>query len=148
MKFEKRIAPLLKKREKNRAFYNKLIRAEQRKADNSEYDNLVSEFNHEDDMIQMEIDSFLTNSIINEAEALYLPIPSRSETKYWKDSQYATHGIYLSAQGISLLRDAIRDERKKRREIRFSYIEVTGKVVVMLTGLVGVCIGLVSILKK
>ena len=147
MNFERRIAPLLKEREKNRAFFGKLIRAEKQKKDRDAVQSLISEFHSEDEVIEMRIDALITHTLVSDAESLFLPVPERSDKKLWKES-YTSGQYCLSPEGISLLRDAIRDEKKKRREVRFAYIEVIGKVVAMLTGLVGACIGLASILRR
>ena len=102
----------------------------------------------EDGILGDEIDSLATEELTNKAERYFLPVPPRDHKRYWKDSYLPDRSIDLTAEGVTLLRDAIREEERKRRESRLAVLDATAKIVVTLTGLIGVCIGLASILRK
>ena len=101
----------------------------------------------EDQISEYEIESLVTWHLINRAEALFLPIPARGDKQHWKEA-FAPGEHHLTPLGISKVRDAFREEEKKRRDARIAFLDIAAKVVVMLTGLDGAMIGLVSVLKK
>jgi len=148
MRYERKIAPLQKKSEKDRALYDKLLREATKAKNRDEIEALRSEASDQHRIMQFEIDSVVTGELTREAELLFVPIPPRSDEKYWRESWLVEEIRHLTPEGVQLLRDAIRDERKKRREVRFGWIEIVSKIVALATGLIGAVIGLVATLKK
>ena len=149
MRFEKKIGPLLKEREKTFGIYKKLIDKATQEKDRDKVAQLRSEGRHEDRMIQYEIDCVVTGELTSEAQSLFVPLPSRDNEKYWQESALSGDDRkYLSDEGVSVLRDSIRDERRKRHDNKRATVELVVKVVTMATGLIGACIGLASVLKN
>jgi hypothetical protein len=147
--FERELRKLQAAQDRSRAIYRKLILdARREKKNEEEIQSILSEAFTEDGILGDEIDSLVTAALTNKAERYFLPVPPRDDKRYWKESYIPESGTYLTAEGVTLLRDAIRDEEKKRRESRLALLDATAKIVVMLTGLVGACIGLASILRK
>jgi hypothetical protein len=148
-RFERELRKLQAAQDRSRATYRKLLlEARRQKKSEEEVDLIWSEASTEEGILGDEIDSLVTEELTNKAERYFFPIPPRDDDRYWKKSYIPDNGTYLTVQGIAKLRDLIRDEEKKRQESRLATLETTAKIVVMLTGLIGACIGLVSILRK
>jgi hypothetical protein len=122
--------------------------ARRQKKSEDEVDRISDEASTDDGILGDEIDSLVTEELTNKAERYFLPVPPRDDKRCWKDSYIPESSTYLTTEGVTLLRDAIREEEKKRRESRLATLDATAKIVLMLTGLIGACIGLASILRK
>lgn len=81
---------------------------------------------------------------IEEAEDLYLPVPSHSDAAKWDSGTFQYAPPVLTPEAMGELRSAIRAEKKARRETADWWI----RLFVSLTGLVGALIGLFSIILK
>ena len=148
-RFEHELRKLQKAQDKRRATCSKLLfEARQQKKSEDEVARISAEASLDDSILGDEIDSLVTEELTNKAERYFIPVPPRDDQRYWKKSYIPDDGTYLIAEGIAKLRDSIRDEEKKRRESRLAVLDATAKIVVMLTGLIGACIGLASILRK
>jgi hypothetical protein len=148
-RFEHELRKLQAAQDKRRATCRKLIlEARRQKKNEEEVDCIWNEASTDDGILGDEIDSLVTDELTNKAERYFLPVPPRDDKRYWRESYIPESGTYLTAEGVTFLRDAIREEEKKRRESRLAVLDATAKIVGMLIGLIGVCIGLASILWK
>jgi len=146
--FDLKLRRLQKKRHRIAARYSKLYRmAKKKNKGHDECEQISGEASMDDQIAEYEIESLVTWELVRRAELLFIPVPASTDNEYWKDA-YAPNQRHLTALGVSKVRDAIREEERKRREARLSFLDIAAKLVVMLTGLVGATIGLVSILKK
>ena len=59
------------------------------------------------------IAAFLSDRMVKEAERFHVSVPK--DEKYWILLKYADH-LHLSEEGIAVLRQRVREERKARRE--------------------------------
>jgi hypothetical protein len=60
------------------------------------------------------ISVFLSDRMVKEAERLEVPVPE--DDKYWIRLKYADH-LHLSEEGLAILRQRVREEKKARREV-------------------------------
>ena len=134
--FELMLWRLQKKRFRTAALYSKLYRkAKMEKKPQDELESIRGEALMEDQLSKYEIESHVTWALISRAEQLFLPIPASDEEGLWKEA-YVPDKHVLTPLGVSKLRDAIREEEKKRSDARIAILDIAAKVVVMLTGLV------------
>jgi hypothetical protein len=131
-------------REKRRIqqFYKAAL-VEARKAGKSqlELDRLFFEERMQVQIVDAEIRHAVTQRLIQLADRYLIPHPEfRSEGGDWVQSS-ASGQWHLTAEAISALRAAIRQERKERSESWRMWLAAC-------TGLVGTLIGLVSLLLK
>jgi len=62
-----------------------------------------------------ERNSIVSSSLVREAELLNLPLPDRNDPKMWdRDDMDFRQRFMLTAEGITLLRNATREERQAR----------------------------------
>ena len=74
----------------------------------------------------------------NIAKNLMVPSPNSKDETYWDRDGYSQ---ILTEKGIYELKKSIRLEKKERRDVIFAWV-------VIITGLIGALIGLVSVIKK
>jgi hypothetical protein len=149
LRYEFKLRRLQRERQRVDHFYaEKLSSARKNPKNGDDVRSLESEASHEWHLATDEIRGLVTEELTSVAERLFVPVPSWKEEKFWSESYIPGEQKFLTTEGVSHLRDLIRDERKKRREARLSQFDLVSKVIVTLTGLIGACIGLVSILKK
>lgn len=147
--FERRLRQLQSKRDNiARSFASDYRDAKKAGKDQFALESIRSESNFETDLIEFEIDSLMTGELTRLAERYFVAIPPWSEEKWWKEYPSISHGKVFSAEGVAKLRDAIRDERKRRRESVISLIDAFAKIAAILTGLGGVTIGIISLSQK
>jgi hypothetical protein len=85
-----------------------------------------------------------TEYFIQEAERLLVPIPEYSDKTMYSRVEWDDHPdepYYLTAIGLKSLKASVREEKKHRREIAAFWMS-------SLTGLIGVTIGLITIISK
>lgn len=147
--FARRLRVLQNKREKTARIYAQAYRdAKKAGEDQLAIESIATEARFESDLIEFEIDSLMTGELTRLAERYFIPVPAPEEAKCWKEYPAISREQVLSAEGVSRLRDALRDERKRRREGVISMIDAVAKVATILTGLGGVTIGIISFSKK
>jgi len=132
-------------RDREVAYYLKLIKQATTPEAKRDLDGEGSMFLR---MRDAEIEDLVTGHLVSKAEQLFIPIPPREDKKYWTESSQDHSRRVLSHAGISQIRDLIRDEQRKNREARLASIEMVSKILAFATGLVGACIGLISMLRK
>jgi hypothetical protein len=91
-------------------------------------------------MITDEIERFVSDHLVTQANRLFIPIPERTEEAMWRESSYG-EGHLLTSRGISTLRVSIRTEQKARREFVVT-------VLATLIGIIGAITGLVAVFHK
>ena len=147
--FERKLRVLQKKRDKLVRSYSQAYRAAKKAGkDQLTVEDIAGEAMFETDLIDFDIDSLMTSKLSRLAKQYFVPVPSMDEELYWKEYPAISPGKVLSAEGVSKLRDAIREERKRRREGVISMIDSFAKIAAILTGLGGVAIGIISLTKK
>jgi len=85
-----------------------------------------------------------TEYFIREAERTLVPIPECSDLTMFSRVEFDDHPdepYYLTALGLKTLKASVREEKKHRREIAAFWMT-------SLTGLIGVTIGLITIISK
>lgn len=147
--FNRKLEKLQEKRRATAANYARIFRkALKAGKSKGELEEIESEGSFEDQLADEEIQAHLTYSLMRRARRLSVSTPARDDEKYWRSSQLRENIRYLNADGILLVTETVRLEEQKRRDERIAHLDVTGRVVVLVTGLVGALIGLVSIFKK
>ncbi|MBK1856601.1 hypothetical protein JO972_16675 [Verrucomicrobiaceae bacterium 5K15] len=144
-----RLRRLQRKKDKtNKLFMSLLSKAKT----GDERHELGQEGSNEESIIQFEIDDLITTSLTSEAERLFIPVTPKSDyhlgTKFWKGSTLSEDILHLSQEAICELRETIRQERKKQREVWMTILDMFSKAFVILTGLTGALIGLFSVIAK
>jgi hypothetical protein len=144
---------VLKKLEQRRAAANRdyewLIEDAKKKQAYDEALSLQASESDADEKYLNLIDAEVTKQLTHIAHRLHLPVPPKNDLKYWKSNEETELCVpILNRDGICYLRDAIRDEKKERRAIWFTWLDAIGKILTIIIGLVGVLIGLISVLSK
>ena len=133
-----------RERERLRKLYSKDLEVAKKKNDREEIESLLSALSHEQREPEEKMNLLKTHYLLSIADRLSLPTPPITE----KDGQWEQSGFsgryFLTNKGITELRSLIRQERRERRE-RYEFIF---RLLTILTGLIGVFIGLISVLKK
>ncbi len=97
--------------------------------------------------IENQIAMRLSNDLLNEAQALRLPIPRyRPGCEEWYADEEGK--LTLRTVAFKALRDEVRLERKMRFEAFARWVTLIGTLVTMLVGLTGALIGLVTVLRR
>jgi hypothetical protein len=116
--FERKLRKLQKKRDRADVLYTKLYReAREANKGRDEIEEISGEARMDDQISAHEIGWLMTSELSQLAERYFIPLPSRDDGKYWAESPVEENSRHLTSAGISLVRDAIREEEKKRREI-------------------------------
>jgi len=106
-----------------------------------ECDKLDSQEEFELTEVDDDISALETEYLVENARKLLLPIPEyRLDGAMWKRSKHGGNFI-LTENGIAEIRNAIRKERRERREGTIVWLA-------SLTGIVGAVTGLVTVLKS
>jgi hypothetical protein len=94
------------------------------------------------------IDFTITEKISDEAIALDVPLPPKTDTEMWSHSEDGTME-FLTPTGRAFTRKIIDAEKTRRRDVNaWWWKNILAPAVTALTGLIGAIIGLVAILKK
>ena len=97
---------------------------------------------YEFDMVNDDIRLLQTRQLIEEAERFYIPLPSAEEQ--WLEPFTRFGKKYLHPVAYTELLAKVRAEKKERWEVFLRIVPL----ITALTGLLGVAIGVISILKK
>jgi hypothetical protein len=92
-------------------------------------------------MLNEEMSIMVTDFLVNKANYLFLPIPSRNDDNLWTQCNKISDQYVLTNKGISELRSIIRSNSKEKNEVYVSFL-------VALTGIIGALTGLVAILTR
>jgi hypothetical protein len=130
----------------------RLFRESQEKNDSSIIDNWHDNNYRAITYLEYARAEMVSDSLLKQADALYLPRPSYNDPTKWQkwtpdEEDGSMSRQLLSAEGMTEVRQAIRKERRERREAVEYWLKVAGGFIGILTGLVGALIGLVSIWK-
>jgi hypothetical protein len=132
--------------------YEAVARTPAAKKDNILIDNWYDSRYRDYRELELSRTQAISRALLREADELHLPRPNHNEAAKWvkwqpeDDRQDPITGL-LSPEGMTELRQAIRRERKERREAFEFWLKAIGGVILVLTGLVGALIGLLSIAK-
>ncbi len=124
--------------------YGKDIIAARKLKDQAKVRSLELDHRFEIDLHDEEEDAYLTKSLLAKARQLRVPVPHRykddkTESEHWYEGCY-TGQWYLTAVGVSALRDEIRRELIARHDLRSKWVVwLTG-----ITGIIGATTGLVA----
>ena len=136
LKYKLALSKLNRKCEKIRKEYDKI----KAKAKREEWEALHSEEGSQIVPILEKIALLKTRYFCQIADSLLVPLPDRSNKEFWEELHYE-HGRSLTDKGIWKVKEYIREDKRQRRECFLCWIT-------LLTGLIGVLIGLVAVLKK
>jgi len=118
--------------------------ANTQKAKKAGDDDLIQRIHGEastdDSLFNDEIETLITDRLLDQANWLFIRIPDRTDMTLWHKSDFGGQ-ILLTRKGVSTLRAAIRTEQKERRE--FFVIVLTSSI-----GIIGAITGLVAVLHK
>ena len=128
-----------------REFSNEISAAKKLK-DYEKIKKLKEDQQFEIDMIDEEVDAYLTKKLRSKANKLHVPIPhvhnkDGTESEYWYEGRF-TGRWYLAPEGCCFLREAIRREIKAQQEIRAQWIVWISAT----TGLIGASTALIALL--
>jgi len=143
---------LKRERRKIVAEYAKEYKALAAKKDKNldDHDAIAASEYGEINLIDIQIDLLLSDTLIEEAKELDLPFPPHSyppmEDENWEEGHPSGRSC-LSVIGRQRLRGTI-DEFKARRSEKYDRrLKIAATIITALTGLGGVVIGLISILR-
>ncbi len=131
-----KINKLLKKEEKIQSEYLNLI-----KNNKEESEALLAEENIERNIIEYEIETENTMYYLRLSKKKCLEIPDINNEDFWITSSLDQNRKILSNKAINILKKQIHEDRKY-------YTDLVIQVITALTGLIGVLIGLVIVLKQ
>jgi hypothetical protein len=101
--------------------------------------------------IDIQIDLYLSDTLIEEAKELDLPLPPHStppmEDEYW-EIDHPSGRSCLSVDGRQALRASIDGYKARRSEKYERRWKIAATIITALTGLGGVIIGIISLLHK
>ncbi|MFX0137097.1 MAG: hypothetical protein ACFFDN_25890 [Candidatus Hodarchaeota archaeon] len=137
LKYRYQLNKLLSERKKTKKQYDSAI--EETSDKSRKRSELISEAMYFSDFIDFQIRELHTDYLQKVANKLIVTIPNYNEENIWEKPIGYRRPI-LTNKGIHELKRAIRMEKKERREVVFNWI-------MLLTGLIGTLIGLVSVLK-
>lgn len=128
--------------------YKKDIQAAHKINDREKVRDLKESQRWEVAFVEEEIDHHLSKQILRKARKLRVPVPQRTTCdpdgdEFWTQG-HQTGNWYLTTRGYAALRLAIRSELKERHEMRSRWMVWVSA----LTGLAGVCSGLLAVLSK
>jgi hypothetical protein len=128
----------------------RVFRESKEKKDDTIIENWSDDHSWEYDSIRLERKELSSESLLNEADRLYLPRPQYSDKTKWEvpdeDSPYRWRYV-LTPEAMMELRGTIRKERQERRAAVEFWVKLIGGIITIATGLVGALIGLFSVLK-
>lgn len=75
---------------------------------------------------------FLSDRTVKEAERLQISVPE--DEKYWIRLKYADH-LHLSEEGLVILRQRVREEKKARREVVTFWFNIITVILSLLVAL-------------
>ena len=134
---------LRKLRIEQQKLYNKYQQARDRAKKQGFDDGELSFIGQEEQEIDNWINFRQTQYYQSVCQSLELPMPDRDNNEYYYkfnfDDDYGDRHI-LTTAGFHVVRNAIREEKKARREVFGFWFAV-------ITGLIGALIGLVSVIK-
>lgn len=123
------------------AHHRALRAAENKHESREQIAALTSDYRFEDDIIEDEINMMISRYWISKAQHLFLPTPSKEDPTMWSEASNMPDRKVLTHEGITKIRSQVRAERKEQMEMCLPWLTA-------LTGLIGVLIGLVAILRK
>lgn len=138
IKYRYRLWKLLRSRQKTKKTYDDLIKKAQN--DDREQQSIVSEavfFVGEEDL---KIRELHTEYLCQVAKNLIIPIPEFKDESIWENVHSFGIMYILTPKGVYEFKRLIRNEKKEKREIIFSWIT-------LLIGLLGAIIGVISVLR-
>jgi len=115
-----------------------------------EYNALLASEALELDAIDTDIEAFLSDTLIAEANELDVPLPEGPSLLTPNANWHHYHPSgrsCLAVEGRHQLRAAIDELKARRSERRERHLKIAATIITALTGLVGVIIGLISILR-
>ena len=112
-----------------------------------DYNALQAEEYYEGQATEEAVNKFLSNRLLEQATEYDIETPPISEEEFW---QYTHDGeyYYLSVAGRALVRRLIHTERERSFEEWARWARTFAPIIAAIAGLVGVLIGLASVLKK
>jgi hypothetical protein len=123
-----------------------ISKAEQEKRwDDSQ--SLISEFLMERNVIDDKISWIETKRVRKRAEKFGVPIPPLSDKECWEEG-FTPNTVRLKPEARIRISEQVRKERRARIEDRMLWVDYLGPLVSPLTGLLGVVIGLVALLRS
>jgi len=137
IKYRYRLWKLLRSKKRTQKTYDRAIKEVKSKEDEQQIISEAIHFIGEEDLWIRELH---TNYLCYVARRLIVPIPEFKDQSTWEQVRSLDRYI-LTPSGIYELKKLIRIEQKERREIVFSWIT-------LLIGLLGVLIGVISVLKE
>lgn len=138
IKYRYKLAKLEKEKNKIKKSYDSYIKEVPEEI--RERDKRIAEAMAFISEIDLQIKELYTDYMKNIANKLMVPIPNYNDENIW-EKPMGYRSLILTRNGMYELKKFIRLERKERREIIFSWIT-------LLIGLIGVLIGLFSVLKN
>ena len=120
-------------------FYWRLAKnAEKEGKSRNEIDNIYGQMREERYPYELDLNLLKSKTLMKKASKYNLPLPNKDEKELWeKTFNYS----YLTDKGRFIVNKAIRKESKERRDAVIQFITV-------VTGLIGVLIGLIAVLKN
>ncbi|MBC8213595.1 MAG: hypothetical protein H8E71_03035 [Candidatus Marinimicrobia bacterium] len=108
--------------------------------DPNEIQRLASTSFFEESCVEEEINVLITQTLIDKAKLIFIPLPNINDKKYWKKCEhiYPNRNV-LNNAGISEVRSLIRKEKIDRNKLFFSWTSY-------LIALIGALIGLFTII--
>jgi hypothetical protein len=95
---------------------------------------------------QNDIDIFLSQGLMNEAEKYDVELPPHNDPDMWRGG--ADFPVpFLTSKGRFAVRRSIDDEKTRRFEVTTRWAKVWVPIITALTGLIGVATGLVAVLQ-
>ena len=120
-------------------FYHGLAKdAEKEGKSRDEIDNIYGEMFAERDPYKLDLTLLKSNILMKKAFKYNVPLPDRNNKELWEKT---FHYSYLTDKGRFVVNKLIREELKEKHD------SVT-QIITALAGLIGVLIGLITILKS
>ena len=139
LRYKRQTHKIIKEISNNDKFYGKKIEEEKKKCTTKdEIGKLYAEWRGVNDGPETELKVAMTRYLTAKATKYNVPIPEKSNEELWED--YFGYQ-FLTEKGHFELNKTIRQELKERLEIWIP-------IITALTGLIGVFIGLISILAR
>lgn len=105
-----------------------------------DYEEWRTEVGWEYNLIEAATRAAITEDLREEAERLRLPVHAQ-----WDYDTHPAGEAVWTREAIAELKEAIRKEKRERRETIGWWLRTVGTLVTILTGLVGALIGLISL---
>lgn len=146
--FERKLGSFQRTRDKiEKSYAKKMHQAFKDRSSVDEKDKLIVSKHMDLEECDDDINRHTTTYLLSQARKLFVEVPDYESETFWFEST-TFGGRYLTAAGVTKLRNDIRAERKARWELIQPRIALLVTFVTSLTGVLGAVIGVLSFLKS